>query len=189
MITRVICEYENTMIEVEHRARFDQATHDRLEEQLRLRAETVTEDDKDVVYYIYPDKLIKAVANISAGSCKLSFKSAKLGSSSAVHEKEVVIPSGQFQEVVEFCDLAFSDAPKRIHSPQKRTNYLVGGVDVSLKITPDWGPHLEMEIVVDKNEDVQVAEERIFALAKDLQVTLMTQEEIRDLQKEIEARA
>ena len=175
------------MIEIEERARFDAATYERVKKQLEALAEEIHADDKEVVYYIYPDKLLKAVHNISEGTCKLSYKSKKVGGGTTVKEEELILPGKHFAGLIIFCDSAYQDATKRINSPQKRTNYKIGDLEVALKYTNDYGHHLEIDALVANEAAEASAHQKILALSKSLDIKLMTQQDLLDLQKEIEA--
>ena len=59
------------MFEIEFRSVFDEKKYNELKSFLETKAESSEEDDKDCYYYIFKDKLVKLVNNISKGSAKI----------------------------------------------------------------------------------------------------------------------
>jgi len=165
------------MFEIEHRAVLTEAEHSALEAALTSRAQLLGTDDKKVGYYIFPDKLLKVVHNISRGDAKLSLKLTALGEGSAFKELEVPFAEGSIETMKEICDLI--TCPQQvIWGTQKRTNYELEGVEIALKWSEDWGHHVEFEIVVPDLAEKDAADERIKDVAQSLAVTLMTEEEV-----------
>lgn len=76
-----------------------------------------------------------------------------------------------------FRSVSLSDGQR---SYQKRHNYEYKGVEIALKFSETWGYHAELEIVItDKARQVEV-EAKIRDVAEELDIRLMTNEEIKE---------
>jgi adenylate cyclase class IV len=177
------------VIEIEHRARFSKEEYDRLVAYLAEHAEDLGEDDKNVFFYVLPDQLLKVAHNVSKGSAKVALKLNRIGNGSAFEEIEYVIPPESVENAVKlFNHLGYGTDVTVIESFQNRHNYLLDGVELSLKYSDHWGHHIELEIVVDDEAKKDDAEKKIHAVAEKLGITLMTEEELRELTSEIQAK-
>ncbi|OIP76883.1 hypothetical protein COW09_01890 [bacterium (Candidatus Moisslbacteria) CG12_big_fil_rev_8_21_14_0_65_36_11] len=172
-------------IEIEFRSRFDLAKYKELKEFLDANAEDRGEDDKDVYFFLFPNKLLKVVNNVSKNNAKIVLKLNKIGKGSDFEEIEVPITQKHFERAVKmFIALKIGD---HMHSFQKRHNYLYKGVELALKWSEIWGYHLELEIVVTDQNQKAAAESKIFAVTKDLGIKIMTDEELKEFTEKAEA--
>lgn len=172
-------------IEIEYRSIFDKKEHERLKKFLDENAKYLGPDDKDVHFFIFPDKLLKVTNNISKKNAKISLKLNRIGKGSAFEEIEFPIPQGEVDRAAKmFTKLEVADSI--MHSFQKRNNYLYKGVELALKFSPEWQHHLELEIVVDDEGQRQEAEDKIREVAKELGVHIMTEEELSEFVKRVE---
>ena len=73
-----------------------------------------------------------------------------------------------------------------MHSFQKRKNYVYKGVEVALKYSEVWGHHLELEIMIADIKEKEQAEKKIREAANDLNIKLMTDEELAEFTKKAE---
>lgn len=165
------------MYEIEHRAVLTETTYKELAEELAQKATLLGSDDKEVSYYIFPDKLLKVVRNISKGTGKLSLKLNALGAGSSFQELEVPFPEESFETMKSICD-KISTPDQVIGGTQKRTNYEYRGVEIALKWSEDWGYHVEFEIIIPDLSGKEAADMHIAEVAKALSVPLMTEEEV-----------
>jgi len=76
-----------------------------------------------------------------------------------------------------------------MHGPQQRVNYRYKDCEIALKWSDAWGYHLEIEQVVDSKENQPEAEAQIRAVAEELEVRLMTEEELKQFTREAESKA
>src|SRR6266481_9258374 len=120
------------MYEIEHRALLTKESFETLSEKLEHEAELLGEDDKDVSYYIFPDKLLKVVRNISSGTAKLSLKLNALGAGSSFQEFEISFPEDSFEAMKQIFDNTGAHI-QVIRGTQKRTNYKYQDVEIALK--------------------------------------------------------
>jgi adenylate cyclase class IV len=175
------------MYEIEHRALLNEDSYRVLEQTLNKTARLLGKDDKEVSYYIFPDKLLKVVHNISAGNAKLSLKMNVLGSGSSFQELEVPFPEASFETMKTICNTI--SVPKQvIHGTQKRTNYLFQGVEIALKWSEDWGYHAELEIMISDPSEKETADASIRKVAAALSVPLMTDEEVAAFSARVQAK-
>ena len=164
-------------IEIEFRAIFGKKDFDRIKEYLDRNAENIGEDDKDVFFFIMPDKLLKVVDNISKNNAKLVLKINKIGKGSDFKEIEIPIEREYVNDFVKILTkLGFTD--NIMHSFQKRQNYIYKDVEVALKYSEVWGHHLELEVMITYKKKKEQAEEKIKKAANDLNIKLMTDKEL-----------
>ena len=164
-------------IEIEFRAIFGKKDFDRIKEYLDRNAENIGEDDKDVFFFIMPDKLLKVVDNISKNNAKLVLKLNKIGKGSDFKEIEIPIEREYVNDFVKILTkLGFTD--NIMHSFQKRQNYIYKEVEVALKYSEVWGHHLELEVMITDIKEKEQAEEKIKKAANDLNIKLMTDKEL-----------
>ncbi|MGI5825830.1 MAG: hypothetical protein ACOX50_00275 [Patescibacteria group bacterium] len=154
---------------------------------LSEQGEDLGEDDKDTYFFIFKDKFLKVVKNISKGTGKVVLKLNKLGKGSDFEEIEIPL---KINEVDRMADLFSSlKLPAQlIHNDQKRHNFLYKGVEIAVKYSIDWGYHAELEIVINDARDKEIAETQIREVAEELGLRLMTDEEVLQFTSEIEAR-
>lgn len=175
------------MLEIEFRSIFNKDKYDKLKKFLDSNAENLGEDDKDCYYYIFSNKLVKLVNNISKKSCKISLKLNKIGEGAAFPEYELYFPQDQLDTAKKILDnLVVPD--KIMHGPQKRTNYHYGECEIALKHSDVWGYHAEIEKVVNSPIEQGAAEEKIRLLARELGIVLMSDEDLKKFAKEAEGK-
>ena len=172
-------------IEIELRSVFDRKKYNELKEFLGKNAEDLGEDDKDVFFFLLPDKITKATHNVSKKTAKIVIKLNRIGrGTSDFEEIEIPINPSDFDKAVKlFSALPFNQIQ---NSYQKRHNYLLDGVEIALKWTESWGYHMELEIVVDDVAKREEAENKIRKVAKKLGVQIMSEEELKDFTKKID---
>lgn len=173
------------MIEIEFRARFLKDEYDRLKTILDEQAECLGPDDKRSTYYIFKDKLLKVVHNISKKDAKISLKMNRLGEGSAFQEIEVHFPEkdiDSMKEILSHLDLTASVAEEG----QQRINYNYKGCEIALKWGKTWGYHLEIEKMISDPSLQERIKNEIQSIADELHIQLMTEEEIAKFVKEFE---
>ncbi len=172
-------------IEIELRSIFDKKKYDEVEKFLKEKAEDLGADDKDVYFFIMPDKLSKVVDNISKGNAKIVTKLNKIGKGDSFEEIEVAIDREDVEKAVNmFKSLNLTE--NIMHSFQKRHNYLYKGVELALKYSDVWSYHLELEIVVDDPKKEEDAKKKLYSVAKELDIHIMTDEELTEFTQKAE---
>ncbi len=172
-------------VEIEFRSRFNEGKYEELKKFLYSNAENLGEDDKDVYFFLFSDKLLKVVDNISKKSAKIVLKLNKIGKGSDFEEIEVPVGQEHFEKVAQiFTALETGD---HMHSFQRRHNYIYQGVELALKWSEIWGHHLELEVMIGEASQKDDAEKKIFSVAKELGVKLMTDEELKEFTEKAEA--
>jgi len=137
---------EGKNIEIEHRARFDEEKYNALSKFLDVNAQDLGEDDKDVYFFLFPDKLVKTVNNTSKKTAKIVLKLTKIGKGNDFEEIEISIKPEDFEKATKI--FIALETGEYMRSFQKRHNYLYKGVELALKWSETWGHHLELEVVV-----------------------------------------
>lgn len=179
---------KKNIYEIEFRSRFNKSTYTRLKSFLEKNAKDLGEDDKNVYFFILPDKLLKLVNNISKKSAEIVLKLNKIGRGSDFQELTAKIPPEEINtllRILKNLDIYSSI----IESFQKRHNYLYKNVEIALKYSKEWGYHAELEIVVNNLKNKNEAEDKIKLIADELKIKLMTDEELKEFTKKAEKKA
>jgi len=172
-------------IEIEFRGLLAKSKHDYLKKFLDSHAKDLGQDDKDVYFFILPDKLVKVVNNVSKKDAALVMKLSKIGKGADFEEIEIPIPLKSVNDAVKFLT-SLNITDNIMHSYQKRHNYIYKGVEIALKYSDIWKYHIELEIVVDDKSKKQKAENKIKKIADELGVKLMTDQELVEFTKKVE---
>ncbi len=164
-------------IEVEHRARFSKERHDELAGFLTKNGQDLGQDDKNVYFFLFPDKLLKVTDNISKNTAKITGKLNKIGNGSGFEELEFPISRVDVEKAVKlFKDFGFTN----VHdSFQSRHNFMYKGVEIALKYSEMWGYHAELEIVINNESKKEEADKKIMSIAEELGIKLMTEKELK----------
>lgn len=173
------------MIEIEKRGILTQEKYHELLGFLHEHAENLGEDDKDVVYYIYDDKLLKVVNNLSKGNAKVSLKMNRLGGSVATKEIEVFFDQKDFSSIKEIFDTV-GQAKQSIEGTQKRKNFVYKGCEIAVKWSPDYQYHFEIERVTECEQEVEAVEKDMDVVISELGLISMTNNEMQEFQRKIE---
>ncbi len=172
-------------IEIEFRSIIDKSRYNELKKFLARNAKDLGEDNKDVAFFIIPDKLLKVVNNISKKSAEIVFKANKIGNGSSFKETHIFINQNDIDKAIEiFKVLGITD--NIMCSFQKRHNYLYKSVEIALKYSGHWGYHLELEIMINNLKDKIKAEEKIKKVADELGIHLMTDKELKEFTQKAE---
>jgi adenylate cyclase class IV len=176
-------------VEIEMRARFDEAAHDRLLSRLEAEGEDLGCDDKLIHFYVLPDKLLKVTDNTATGTAKITLKDSKIGQGSAFPETEIQIARQDVAAAVQvFNALGFDDV--RHEAFNRRHNFRFRGVEIAVKWSEAWGHHAEFEVLLgDQPTEAErdEAEARVRAVAQELDVPLMSEQELADFTAAFEA--
>lgn len=177
---------DKKQIEIELRAMFDEEKFNSLKNFLDKNAEYLGQDDKNVHFYIFPDKLLKISDNISKNSAKLTLKLNRIGQGTDFEEIEFPIEKSDVEKAIKMFN-ALEMTDNVISSFQFRHNYIFKDVELALKYSLDWKYHLELEIVVEKESQKEEAEKKIHEVAKELDVKIMSEKELKEFIKKLEA--
>lgn len=171
-------------IEVEFRALLTEEDYNILLNFLKKNGKDLGPDDKDVYFFIYPDKLLKVVNNISRNNAKLVLKLNKIGNGSDFEEVEVPFNPADFEKVVKMAKIIGSDEIQ--NSFQKRHNFIYKDVEFAVKHTDTWGFHVELEILINDKTKHKAAEEKMYKLAEELGLKIMSDPELKEFTKKID---
>lgn len=176
------------MIEIEKRGLLAEEKYNELLSFLDVHAKSLGEDNKEIVYYIYDDKLLKVVNNLSKDSAKISLKMNKLGDGVATLETEVEFDSRDYSKMKYIMDI-IGKAPQTIEGIQKRKNFIYKDCEIAMKWSKDYGYHFEIEKVTEDSNEVKELEKEIDSVLEELKIVAMTNDEIKEFQKKIEEQA
>ncbi len=166
----------NKNIEVELRSRFTKEKYDELLSFFEKNAKHLGDDDKEIWFYVLEDKLLKVTRNISKGNSKITLKLNKIGFGSSFEEIEFYIDEKDTEKAVKMFNALGHDD---LHEPQVLRKYFeYKGIEFALKYSQSWGYHMEFEIVVSSKEEEKDAENHIRDVAKELDIPIMSDEEL-----------
>ncbi|MGW6195394.1 hypothetical protein ACWF0M_04515 [Kribbella sp. NPDC055110] len=177
-------------LEVEFRAILSEARFVAVERRLKAEADDLGPDDKQIWFYVLPDKLLKVVHDESRARGRIVVKASKIGNGSVFPETEIQIPVEDVSAALQIFDLlGFSGTMH--HASNKRHNFRLRGVEIALKWSADWAHHAEFEVLLPDGSsasDVAEAESLIRSVAADLDVALMSDAELTAFVSRFEAR-
>jgi adenylate cyclase class IV len=176
------------MIEVEERGLLTEEKYNELLAFLDKHAESLGEDDKDVVYYIYDDKLLKVVNNISKKNAKVSLKMNKLGDGVATLENEVTFSADDFSKMKDILD-TIANPNQIIEGRQKRKNYKYKECEIAVKWSKDYKYHFEIEKILESEVGVNSAENELDVLVEELGLVSMKNDELKQFQQKVQDNA
>lgn len=166
------------------RSIFSRAKYDQLKKFLDTNAKFLGKDDKDVHFFIFPDKLLKVSNEVSGKKAKITLKLNKIGKGSDFEEMEIPIERKYVKKFINFFKLL--GFKKYMRSFQKRLNYFYKGAEIALKYSEIWGYHAELEIMVKNKSEKSAAERKIRKIAKELGLKLMSDNELKKFTKKKE---
>jgi adenylate cyclase class IV len=173
------------MLEIEKRGFLTEEKYNWIIDFLGKNGKSLGTDDKDVVYYIYPDKLLKVVNNISKGNAKITLKMNKVGEGSVFPETEIFFDQKDFDRVKYIFD-TIAKPEKVMVGIQKRKNFEYKGCEFAIKWSEAWGFHFEIEKVVSEKSEVEEAEKKLHNIANELGIKILTEEELKEFTKKAE---
>lgn len=175
------------MIEVELRGLLDKKSYNRLMIFFADKADSFINDNKEVTYYEYNDGILKVVNEESSGRAKISLKIGDEFSGLGMDEHDVYLGS---RSEVDKCKLILDRLDHKVKSVvyQQRNNCVYNGVEFAIKHTKDWGYHFEAEIVVDNQDDVKKARQKIIDVCSELNIVLMTADELRNFISKLQSK-
>ena len=176
---------ESKNIEVELRSRFSKEKYDELLSFLENNAKHLGTDDKRVWFFVMPDKLLKVTHNISKKNGKITLKLTKIGYGSSFEGIEFLISEDDVEKAVKlFTNLGH----EYLFEPTiLRRDFEYKGIEFAIKYSKTWGYHLEMEVLLDSTDKEKEAEDYIREVAKELDIHIMTEQELREFTENIEA--
>ena len=163
-------------IEIEYWASLTKEQHDDLIIRLKNEGEYLGTDDKNVFFFIMPDQSVKIADNIAKKSAKITWKGSGVGIGNSFEEIEIPIAQNDVQKAVNlFGKLSLGHLEE---SFQTREDFVFNGVTISIKHSQSWGHHAELEIQVNDIAEKNMAESKIRNIAKALDITILSQDQI-----------
>lgn len=163
--------------EVELRALLTKEKYDELVTRFNKQAKGIV-DDADTYTFLTPKYNIKIKNRTTLGKAKITVKKGA-EYQQQVDEYELPInPQDIDRAVALITALGFE---KHIPSKQRRIDYAVDGMVISLKHETNWGYHIEAEIIVESEKDIAAAKQKLHTFFTDLAITPMTEQEMRKL--------
>lgn len=135
-------------------------------------------NDMETYAFLLKDKNIKVKNMVSKKKAKITFKD---GAEYRQQTNEVELPihPKDVKKAVSFIQAL--GYPHYVPSKQKRLDYKIGEITISLKNETHWKHHVEAEIIVNNKNDISKAKEKLHTFFKELHLSPMTEEETRQL--------
>lgn len=163
-------------IEVEVRGVLTKNQFLKVKDFLDKNSQTKEFDNKNTYFFIIPGFILKVTDEISKKDAKITLK---IGNETLniLKEYEIKIPKDSVENAVTiFKELGFN---KVNYVRQTRTNYTYKQKVISLKYTPDWGYHFEIETMVKTEIEGEIAKKDLLKLCNELNITAMTADQIK----------
>lgn len=173
------------MLEIEKRGLLTEDKYNELVEFFLKNGIDLGQDDKNVIYYIFKDKLLKAVHSLSKKSSKISLKMNKIGEGSVFPETEITFDEKEFSKI-ELILNSIANPVKIMRGIQKRRNFKYKDCEFAIKWSKEWGFHFEIEKMVDSDNLINEAEKEIERIALELDIKIMSEQELREFTKKVE---
>jgi adenylate cyclase class IV len=176
----------NHVIEVELRGLLTKEQYDSLIKRLEAEGILFEADDKDTYFFNVQKGIFKVCDEISKDQGKLSLK---IGSeeTGALKEKEIIITREQVPAFIEFFNALGYAEPH--HVPQQRKNFFLKDATLSLKFTPDFQFHFELEGKLLEDETlVETEKKHLKDICDQYGIVPLQPEEITERVKEIRKR-
>jgi hypothetical protein len=169
-------EKKKNNIEVELRGLLTKNEYESLLKRLDRKKIPHEDDDKNTYFFNVPKGIFKLCDEISKNRGKISLK---LGAeeTGALDEREIIINRRQIKE---FIDLFGMLGYTKYHLvPQKRINFFLPSAELSIKYTPNFKYHFELEgKPISDRRKIEKEKKRLKKICADYGLTPLTPEEI-----------
>lgn len=163
------------MVEVEKRGQLNSEEHSTTiaNKLLELGAKSSNLSRSEGIYIIGDNFTVK-IMKFNNESCKVSYKPKT--ADHAAEEIDFQIAPEEYDNSVKFFKNLL-DTSDCYDIEQSRTDYSLDDFTISLKWSPDWKHHIEIEKLVEKPEEIPSAIQQIDSMAETLQINLLSEEE------------
>jgi len=169
---------DGDLIEVEVRGLLSKEKWLSLTSYLKQYSEKYEDDNKLSYFFVISNGILKVNDEITKKTAKIVYKYGD-ESKNILDEYEITINKKDVSKAVDmFVNLGYKDV-NRVQ--QKRINFQYKDTIFSLKDTPDFGPHFEIEKKAKNKSDAIKKRAELKQICKDLGVVPMTPKQIRDL--------
>ncbi len=179
-------------IEVERRGFLSKERYESIGKYLLSQgAIDLSESNTKTVFFLLDDSQTKVQQNSSKRTAKIAWKSNGNDGSKSREEIELNIAYSDFDQSVKLFKSIYKTA-QIFNTEQQRHDYKIDDIELAVKYSNDWSYHIELEIMINDNSDLDIALQKIDTLANKLQIELLTpeqeksfvEEQIKKLQQE-----
>lgn len=169
---------DNYLIEVELRGLMSNEKWLELVLNLKQRCDDYENDDKLSYFFVIANGILKVNDEITKNTAKIVYKHGD-ESNNILEEYEITIRRDEVDKAVNmFVNLGYKDVNE---VDQKRINFKYKDTVISLKNTPDFGPHFEIEKKAKNISDAKSIKNELKKVCKELGLVPMTPKQIREL--------
>lgn len=158
-------------IEVELRGLMSEEEYNQIIIFLSQKASHTTNDSKISYFFVVPHGILKISNQPINNTAKISYKDGNV-SKNILKEYEIPISPDDTEKVIRmFKSLGYRNV-NEVH--QNRINFKYKGAEIAIKITPDFGPHFEIEMMAKDKADAVKKRVRIQILCDELGLKSLT---------------
>lgn len=169
---------DDNLIEVEVRGLLSKEKWLNLVSYLKQHSNKYEDDNKLSYFFVISNGILKVNDEITKKTAKIVYKYGD-ESKNILDEYEITINKKDVSKAVDmFVKLGYENVNK---VPQKRINFKYKDAVFSLKDTPDFGPHFEIEKKAKNKSDAIKKRVELKQMCKDLGIVPMSPKQIRDL--------
>lgn len=178
-------------IEVEKLSIIDKNTYLAIGEILLSKgAKDLGENNTRTVFFHPEDARVKVQENMSKGTAKVVWKSGgSLKANDSRTEIELPFSPSDFDIAVDLVKAFLSGVEFFSARVQERHDYKLGDVNVSVKYSEDYGYHVECDLNVSSDDQVDDGLRKIEQVAQGLGLHTLSSDEENDFMKKMELRA
>lgn len=169
---------DNYLIEVELRGLLSKDKWLDLISNLKQCCGDYENDDKLSYFFVIANGILKVNNEITKNTAKIVYKHGD-ESNNILEEYEITIHREDVEKAVNmFVNLGYKNVNE---VDQKRINFKYKDTVISLKNTPDFGPHFEIEMKAKNISDARKKKKELMQVCRELGLTPMTPKQIREL--------
>lgn len=158
-------------IEVELRGLMSEEKYNQIIVFLSKRASHTIDDSKISHFFVVPHGILKISSQPINNTAKISYKDGNV-SKNILMEYEIPISPDDTEKVIRmFKDLGYRNVNE---VRQNRINFKYKEAEIAIKITPDFGPHFEIEMMARDKVDAIKKRLRIQMLCNELKLIPLT---------------
>ena len=152
---------------------------------LKEIASDFEEDHRDTTFFIIPNATLKVARLRSKERAKIAYKSGDIVRSKGQTEIEIDIPYENYDSAIAMFKMLGLNTTQT--TQQIRFNLMVQDVEIAMKWSEDWGYHFEVEKMVKREADVDMAQRQLADFCKEHGLTPLSDEEFEEFRISIDA--
>ena len=162
-------------IEVELRGLMSEEKYHQIIIFLSKKASHITNDSKISYFFVVPKGILKISNQSINNTAKISYKDGNVSKNILMEYEIQISPDDTEKGISMFKSLGFKNVNE---VRQDRINFKYKGAEIAIKITPDFGPHFEIEMMARDKADAVKKRMRIQILCNELGLEPLTRRQM-----------